>query len=652
MNDHRPQQPNILLVDDNPQNLATLSRILTEQGYQVRTAISGAVALKSIQNMTADLILLDILMPEMDGYDVCRRLKAENATWDIPILFLSALDKPLDKVKAFEAGGVDYITKPFQTDEVLARVRTHLNLCAMQQQLQTQNRELAGYRDHLEDLVAQRTTELTRTNHQLQAEVLERERMAQALQVSEEQYRLLAEHVKNGILIVQQGQIVFANAILANMLQQLVDQLYTSDPLLLFPETARTTAQTWLHAEEGDPPATEWQVELVGANGQRRWVEIEQSGIIWNSHPACLLTIRDIHQGKLHEMRLEQERAQLQQENRTFKSSLMERYRFGELVGKSPAMQRVYELLVSAAASDVNVLIVGESGTGKELIARTLHQVSARKAQAFVAVNCASIPETLFEREFFGHRRGSFTGADRDKPGFFDRAHQGVLFLDEVTELSSGMQAKLLRVLQDGEYTPLGSTTPKQADVLIVAATNQEWKPLVQQGRLREDFFYRVCVLEIQVPPLRERKEDLSLLIEHFLERLREKHQQLPQSETTQISATLPGPVLDTLYAYNWPGNVRELQNVLQRYIATQHLDMEIPLFASPHRDAAGLTEFRFNTDGLSLPEAVKAVEKQLIAGALARNQQHKIKTAKMLGIPRSTLHRKIKEYDLLESSE
>ena len=649
MNTDNEYKHNILLVDDNPQNLAALSRILTEQGYHVRTAINGQVALKSARNMLPDLILLDILMPGMDGYEVCQQLKADEITHEIPVLFLSALDAPVDKVKAFEVGGVDYVTKPFQTDEVVARVETHVALRTMQKRFQVQNRELEGYRDRLEDLVSTRTAELSQTNERLQAEITERGRVEQALRVSEQQYRLLAEHVKDGIIIVQDGKLVFVNTAFATMVGQSVEHLLQSDPVTLFPGHAKQLVPTRLvpgDAESSDPP---WQIEIVTAGGDTIWTEIEQSVIVWDTQLALLLTVRNINQSKLREIRLEQERARLQQENLTFKSTLMERYRFGQLVGKSPAMQRVYELIVSTAASDVNVLIVGESGTGKELIARTIHQVSARKEQAFVPVNCASIPETLFEREFFGHHKGAFTGADRDKPGFFDWAHQGVLFLDEVTELSPGTQAKLLRVLQDGEYIPLGSTTPKQADVLLVAATNKEWKPLIEQGLLREDFFYRVCVIEIQVPPLRERRDDLPLLIEFFLDQYLRKQQSL-RTEPSRVPGTLPGQILEALYVYDWPGNVRELQNVLQRYLATQHLDAGIPLISSRTQGTHTVAKSPMSPEGITLPDAVRAFEKQMIADALVKNQQHKINTARMLGIPRSTLHRKIKEYQIQES--
>ena len=649
MNSENGSPYNILLVDDNPQNLAALSRILAEQGYHMRTAINGQVALKSVQNMIPDLILLDIRMPGMDGYEVCRQLQADERTREIPVLFLSALDAPLDKVKAFEVGGVDYITKPFQTDEVVARVKTHLTLRTMHKRLQVQHTELENYRNHLEDLVSRRTAELVQTNERLQVEITERKRMEDALRVSEQQYRLLAEHVKDGILIVQDGKLAFVNTAFTAMIGYSVEHLLRLNPVTLFPDYAKQTVPARLIPGDSESADLPWQVELLTADGKTIWAEIEQSVIVWNTQLALLLTVRNIHHSKLREIRLEQDRARLQQENLTFKSTLTERYRFGQLIGKSSAMQRIYELIVSAAASDVNVLIAGESGTGKELIARTIHQMSSRKNQVFVPVNCASIPETLFEREFFGHQKGAFTGADRDKPGFFDRAHQGVLFLDEVTELTPGMQAKLLRVLQDGEYIPLGSTIPKQANVLLLAATNKEWKPLMKQGLLREDFFYRVCVIEIRVPSLRERKDDLPLLIEHFLDQYFRKQQKL-QTDSLRAPITLPGQILDALYAYDWPGNVRQLQNILQRYLATQSLDEEILLSVSPTPGTRSGSEIAMNTVGLSLPEAVNAFEKRMIAEALAKNQDHKINTAKMLGIPRSTLHRKLKEYQLAEN--
>jgi transcriptional regulator with PAS, ATPase and Fis domain len=281
------------------------------------------------------------------------------------------------------------------------------------------------------------------------------------------------------------------------------------------------------------------------------------------------------------------------------------------------------------------------------LIARTIHQVSSRQNQAFVPVNCASIPETLFEREFFGHRRGTFTSADRDKPGFFDRAHRGVLFLDEVTELTPGTQAKLLRVLQDGEYTPLGSNTPKQADVLIVAATNKEVPQEIRQGRLRKDFFYRLCVIEITVPPLRDRRDDLPLLIEHLLERYRQKHAQAHGARSHGLPADqtmFPGEFVQGLYTYQWPGNVRELENILQRYLATQDLHAVLPSLgiAAPSISLPAPTEKK-----LTFAESISTLEKRLITEALAQTHYRIGKTAQRLGMPLRTLQYKIKKYQI-----
>lgn len=523
-------------------------------------------------------------------------------------------------------------------------------------ELKQAEQELERYRDRLEELVEERTAELTRMveeaerlNARLHDENLERQRVEAVLRVSEEQYRLLAENVKDGIIIVQNTQVIFANNAFTRMTGYSVEQLDLTDPLRLFHERAIQTAKTRLSSGVREQQPPEWQAELLVKGGQTIWVEIEQTGIVWNDHPALLLTMRDITERKRQEQRLEEERVRLQEENLNLKSTIKDRFRFGALVGKSLAMQRVYELIVNAAAAEVNVLICGESGTGKELIARTLHQVSRRKHQPFVPVNCASIPESLFEREFFGHSKGAFTGADRSTPGLFDRAHRGTLFLDEVTELSPGNQAKLLRVLQDGEYTPLGSNTTRQADVVIVAATNRTCQEEIAQDRLRKDFFYRIGVIEIAVPPLRERKEDLPLLIEHVLEEYREKQTQVQGSHFPDLpreQTMLPAELVQALYASDWPGNVRELQNVLQRYLVTRDLAAVRPLLGAA---AAAPRHIPTPVDNLppTLPEAIKALEKRMITQMLAQTENRIGKTAERLGMPLRTLQYKIKKYQL-----
>ncbi|GAK50069.1 PAS modulated sigma54 specific transcriptional regulator, Fis family [Candidatus Moduliflexus flocculans] len=503
--------------------------------------------------------------------------------------------------------------------------------------------ELVQYRDHLSELVKERTADLSRSNARLHAEIVDRERMEQALRSSEQQYRLLAENVPDGIVIVQNGGVAFSNAAFGNMAGYAPERLTEIDLMQVFHAPARQM----LHAcfEQKEPASV--QAELLRPDGRALWTEIECAAIVWNGQPAFLLTIHNITERKLREQQLEEERARLQQENLNLKSTIKERYRFGELVGKSPAMQRIYELMLSAASSDVNVLIVGESGTGKELIARTLHQISPRKTKPFVAVNCASIPETLFEREFFGHRKGAFTGADKDTPGLFDRAHQGIMFLDEVTELTPGTQAKLLRVLQDGSYTPLGSNIPRQADVLMLAATNKPPQEEIAQGRLRKDFFYRIGVIELAVPPLRERKDDLPLLLEYLLEQYCQKqaqiHGKLPADLPTDHTQ-LPGELAQALYAYDWPGNVRELQNVLQRYLVTRDLATILHTLGS-FTPSVSPVNAQGRAFDVTLPKAIEALEKQMIAEALATSGYHIGKTSELLDMPRRTLQNKLKKY-------
>ncbi len=518
------------------------------------------------------------------------------------------------------------------------------------QRVQDHAHELAQYRDHLEELVQKRTTELNKINILLHQEIRERSRAQQALQVSEQQYRLLAENVQDGMIILQDGRLVFVNAIVTNMCGYGTEHLMKIDPLTLFPPAGRTVFGRYLTGDF-DADAPEWQTEMLTKDGRSLWIEIKAGPLLWNEQAALLLTVRNITERKVREQRMEEERSRLEQENLSLRSTIKERFRFGELVGKSAAMQRIYELTVSAASSDVNVLIVGESGTGKELIAKTLYQVSPRREQPFVPVNCASIPETLFEREFFGHRKGSFTGADRDKPGLFDKAHQGILFLDEVTELTPGTQAKLLRVLQDGRYTPLGSPELKQADVLILAATNKDPQQEIRDKRLRQDFFYRVGVIEMTVPPLRERKDDLPLLIEHLLQQYHNKQQALHGERLddgpVELS-TLPGELVQALYAYNWPGNIRELQNVLQRYVVTRDLNAVCSRLGATTPEPPNVAQPALSftaTPAMSFADAVQRVEKQVITDALEQTDYRVGKTADLLHMPRRTLHNKLKKY-------
>jgi formate hydrogenlyase transcriptional activator len=400
----------ILVVDDTPANLRLLTDLLAKHGYRVRPASDGALALKSVTAKIPDLILLDVSMPDMDGYEVCRRLKADEKSSRIPVIFISAFGDTHQKVAGFEAGGIDYITKPFEAEEVLVRVRTHLRL-----------------------------------------------RRAEEL--------------------------------------------------------------------------------------ERAFQEIEAL------------------------------KAQLELRNDYLQEEVWEAKAFGDLVGQSAPLRHIVSQIDVVAPTEASVLILGETGTGKELVAHEIHQRSARKDGPLVRVNCASIPRELFESEFFGHVRGSFTGAMKDRAGRFETAEGGTIFLDEVGEIPMDIQNKLLRVLQEKQYERVGDDRTRRANVRVVAATNRNLKKEAAAGKFREDLFYRLNVFPIQVPPLRERMDDIPSLAKHFVE--------LSAKDLKCAKPRLTRAAVAKLQSYDWPGNVRELRNVIERAVILARgggLDFDLPV--------------------------------------------------------------------------
>jgi two-component system, NtrC family, response regulator AtoC len=329
--------------------------------------------------------------------------------------------------------------------------------------------------------------------------------------------------------------------------------------------------------------------------------------------------------------------AVLRKEFESLNEDLQRTGRFGHMVGKSDVMKRVYEQVGRVAATSVTVLITGESGTGKELAARTLHDLSRRRGRPFLAINCGAISPHLMESEIFGHEKGSFTGAERQHQGFFERAHGGTLFLDEITEMPLPLQVKLLRVLETGTFMRVGSTTPQETDVRVIAATNRDPLRAIAAGALREDLYYRLNVFPLHMPPLRERSGEIALLASHFL-------QQIGQREGEFKRAT--PAALERLARYRWPGNVRELRNVLQRaYVMTSGPEigeqwLPIDTSAAPARPA-GMLEVEIGTP-------LAAIERQVILATLEHFGQHKERTAAALGVSLKTLYNRLKEYGLL----
>ena len=322
--------------------------------------------------------------------------------------------------------------------------------------------------------------------------------------------------------------------------------------------------------------------------------------------------------------------SQTKNENRRLRELVSREFRLDNVIGESPAMRTVLELVGRVSRSEATVLITGESGTGKELIAKGIHFSGRRKDAPFIPVNCAAIPETLIEAELFGYKRGSFTGATADTKGKFEDANRGTLFLDEIGQMPLVLQPKLLRVLQEQEIVRLGESTPRKVDVRIIAASNQDLENMVEQGNFREDLYFRLAVVPVNLPPLRVRREDIPLLINHFFRRAKEKHgfERLIMSRE----------VIDVLNEYSFPGNVRELENLIERMVVLSDEKnvtlADVPEYISRPRQVFANVKFELPADGISLDD----VERELIRYALAMHNGNQSQTARYLGITRSAL--------------
>ena len=325
---------------------------------------------------------------------------------------------------------------------------------------------------------------------------------------------------------------------------------------------------------------------------------------------------------------------ELREENIKLKKDLSACYSFPNIIGDSPEMNKVYDLIGKVAKIDSTVLILGESGTGKELVASTIHYQSDRKQGPFIKVNCAALPENLVESELFGVEKGAFTGAVRRKPGRFERADKGTLFLDEIGDLSAGVQTKLLRVLQDGSFERLGGTQPLTVDVRVITATNKNIEEEVQEGIFREDLYYRLNVIPIHMPALREHKDDLPPLIDSFLANY---------NCTFGKKVTLSSDAVTALFDYKYPGNVRELKNILERLVGLASTDV-VTIDSLPKHVAKQKVQ---NTESASLSEVAAKAEKVHIMKILKSAKGNKTRTAESLGISRKTLWEKIKLYKI-----
>jgi len=527
----------LLLVDDNPDNLQVLYQTLEGKGYKLLLARNGIDAINITEKVKPSLILLDIMMPGMSGYEVCQKIKSQTDLAGISIIFLSALDDVKDKVKGFSAGAVDYIAKPFQADEVIARVETHLKIKRLEQRLEKKNKQL------------------------------------------EEDNSLILESMGEGLLgINDQGLITFMNPAGSKITGWLETEVIGKDfhNLLMHTDSQgqrNPVEKNQIYHTLHDQIVRHGDNDIFWhKNGESFPVEYTVSAIEGEIDLSYICVLfKNINQRKQQETalnqalktvkqlkeKLQQENISLQAESSYLQQEIRSEQNFGEIIGQSPLLTKVLEEVKQVAQTDTTVLINGESGTGKESMARTVHQFSQRKERALIKVNCAAIPESLVESELFGHVKGAFTSAISDRTGHFELANKGTIFLDEIAELSIDVQVKLLRVLQEQEIQRVGSSELIKVDVRIIAATNQNLQKMVDDGLFRMDLYYRLDIFPIIVPPLRERKSDIPLLLAKFIDSLSQKLGK-PLSGISDESMAL-------LMDYHWPGNIRELQNVIER---------------------------------------------------------------------------------------
>lgn len=484
----------ILVVDDVVTNVQLLAQALEPAGYEILVAQNGRDALRIAERAQPGLILMDVMMPGLDGVATCRLLKQNPELADIPVIFITALDERESVVKGFTAGGVDYIVKPFHPEEVLRRVENHLNLHRLARSLEQSNRELKL-----------RLAELECANRALAEE---RDKLART-------------------------------------------------------EYALETADSRLNA--------------LAQREQQRWG-------------------------------------------------------MDGLVGKSATMQAILQNIRKLHHSaGTSVLITGESGTGKELIARAIHYSSPRAQKPFIPVNCVAIPAELAESMFFGHVKGAFTGASGGQKGFFELADGGTLFLDEIGDMPLGLQAKLLRVLEDGEVRPVGSQKAIKTDVRVVAATNVNLQEKIAAGLFRADLFYRLARFQVELPPLRQRRGDILLLAQHFLA--------LFAREMGVRAPDINAAAQEALQNYHFPGNVRELKNLIERAlilssgktVEPEHLQFQT-LSQSPQTG--------FVSSLPPLPLNLKEAEQVLMRRALDAASGNITEAARLLGVHRSKLYR------------
>jgi DNA-binding NtrC family response regulator len=594
----------ILIVDDEPGIVEVLRFRLSAEGYEnIRTTSDPTEAVGIYREYRPDLVFCDLRMPRMDGFQVIEALSREEESGYLPLLVMTAAYDDDSRLRAFSLGAKDFISKPLNFPEVAVRMRNLLQVRLLYNRLAESNtglrhvtRRLQAVLDSTGDAIAMYdTSERLVFANQPYRDVFEMHDFLNEPRTAQEVRAYIKEHFQEAEMFATADAEVFADP---TATVEDVVELRGSERRLLY--RAKTPVR------EGD----EVLGQLVLYRDASKDAEIEEA-------KAEVLRLRAV---------------------------LAEDLAFDSIIGQSPAMREMFVLMRQAKDSDITILIQGESGTGKELVARAIHYQSNRSKGPFVAVNAAAIPDMLIESELFGHERGAFTGATDKRAGRFEQAEGGTIFLDEIGEMDVQLQTKLLRVLQEREISRVGGAATIPVDVRVLVATNQDLDTAVSEGRFREDLFYRIAAFPVGVPALRKRREDVPLLVAHFLAKYAEQSNRPARSVS-------PG-ALQRLVDHDWPGNVRELENAIQRAVLLEQSDtidagaLPAALLGDRPRMSAVVADTPSSPDEI-VP--LDTLERRAIMAALQATKNNVTQTAQALGINRATLYRKLKRYGLAD---
>ncbi|MEN8142275.1 MAG: sigma 54-interacting transcriptional regulator [Thermodesulfobacteriota bacterium] len=586
----------ILVVDDEESLRLTFKMFLSKEGYgEVTTASTFEGALELIETQEFDLIISDIVMEGSSGIDLLRRVK--ELELKCPVVMVTGYPNINTATEAVRLGAFDYLSKPVKKAELLRTARLALQQYSLQQEKEKLEQEKNQYRAYLETIFRSVRDKIISVDPDM---------------------RIVEMNLKAS----QWAE----RALPAMKIGARIDEL--SDDFTVVAEDVRKAIVT---REEVSEHRVEFDLKSRGHVVFRLSAAPLEDAV--GNFIGVVLVARDVSRLEALEQRGNH------------------RLRFHRLVGKSLVMQTVYTLIENVGQVDTSVLITGESGTGKELVAEALHAESPRHDMPLVKVDCTAIPEDLLESELFGHKKGSFTGADRDRQGRIIQADGGTLFLDEIGDISQRMQLRLLRFLQERTFYPVGSDTPIKVDVRVIAATNADLKQKVAEGAFREDLYYRLRVVDIIVPPLRARDGDLALLVNHFIERFSKRLDKEISGISDQAMAILED--------FHWPGNIRELEHIMERAcvmcsnntITKSDISEEVyagkPAEEAPGASAGAVSPVSPRERVADeLPHEQQSEEAKIVE-ALKKSGGNKAKAARILGIDRSTLYRKIWSYNI-----